>query len=235
LFLAEQIEALIVLNHEAYVPKGWHTFLLMTMFSLIGLVILTLGKKILPMMQAVSGILHILFFVILTVVLLAMSKKASSRFVWTQLENAGGWSNQGISFCIGLLLPAFSISGADGCVHMSEEVRNAAWNIPRAFVWTLIINGTMAFAFMVVCLYCITDINAVLDSPTGFPIIAIFYQATGSNAATTILDIMMIMIQIPCSFCLLAAASRLAWSFSREHGFPGSKTLAKVTTLLKIE
>ena len=134
-----------------------------------------------------------------------------------------------------LYLPAFSISGADGCVHMSEEVRNAAWNIPRAFVWTLIINGTMAFAFMVVCLYCITDIDAVLDTPTGFPIIAIFYQATGSNAATTVLDIMMIMIQIPCSFCLLAAASRLAWSFSREHGFPGSKSLAKVTTPFKIE
>ena len=232
MFIAEQIEALIVLHHESYVPKGWHTFLLMTLFSLIGFFMLTFGKKILPTLQTVSGVLHIVFFVILMVVLLAMSEKASSSFVWTEFVNNSGWSNNGISFCIGLLLPAFSISGADGCVHMAEEVRNAAWNIPRVFVYTLLINGTMAFAFMVTCLYCITDVSAVLDTPTGFPIIQIFAQATGSNAAATVLDVMMMVIQVTCSFCLLAAASRLAWSFSREHGFPGSKALAKVSAPL---
>lgn len=201
----------------------------MILFSFIGLIVLMFGQKLLPIIQTVSGVMHVVFFIILMVVLLAMSQKASTEYVWTSLANEGGWSSQGISFCIGLLLPAFSISGADGCVHMAEEVRNASWNIPRAFVWTLVINGTMAWAFMIVCLYCITDVTTVLDSPTGFPIIAIFYQATGSNAATTIMDIMMILIQIPCSFCLLAAASRLAWSFSREDGFPGAKTLAKVS------
>jgi choline transport protein len=227
-FLAEQIEALIVLNHSSYVPKSWHTFLLMTMFSLIGLVMLTVGKKVLPIMQTVSGVMHIVFFLIITIILLVMSKKAPSEFVWTKFVNNSGWSNNGISFCIGLLLPAFSISGADGCVHMAEEVRDASRNIPRAFVYTLLINGTMAFVFMVVSLYCITDLDAVLNTPTGFPIIEIFYQATGSAAAATILDVMMMVIQVTCSFCLLAAASRLAWSFSREEGFPGAKTLAKV-------
>ena len=217
-----------MLNHSTYVPKGWHTFLLMTMFSLVGLVMLTVGKKALPVMQTVSGLMHIAFFLIITIVLLAMSNKASSGFVWTKFVNNSGWSNNGISFCIGLLLPAFSISGADGCVHMSEEVRNASWNIPRAFVYTLLINGIMAFVFMVVSLYCITDLDAVLDTPTGFPIIEIFYQATKSTAAATIMDVMMMSIQVTCSFCLLAAASRLAWSFSREEGFPGAKTLAKV-------
>jgi amino acid transporter len=228
-FLAEQIEALIVLNHSSYTPKSWHTFLLMTMFSLIGLVMLTVGKKALPVMQTVSGVTHIIFFLIITIVLLAMSKKAPSDFVWTKFVNNSGWSNNGISFCIGLLLPAFSISGADGCVHMAEEVRNASRNIPRAFVYTLLINGIMAFVFMVVSLYCITDLDSVLDSPTGFPIIEIFYQATKSRAAATIMDVMMMSIQVTCSFCLLAAASRLAWSFSREEGFPGAKTLAKVS------
>ncbi|KAI1612030.1 amino acid/polyamine transporter I [Exophiala viscosa] len=233
-FLAEQIEGLIVLNHSSYVPKSWHTFLLMIMFSLVGLVMLTLGKKALPVMQTVSGITHIVFFLVITIVLLSMSKKASSEFVWTKFVNNSGWSNNGVSFCIGLLLPAFSISGADGCVHMSEEVRNASLNIPRAFVYTLLINGTMAFAFMVVSLYCITDLDTVLDTPTGFPIIQIFYQATNSKAAATIMDVMMMTIQITCSFCLLAAASRLAWSFSREGGFPGAKTLAKVDPRLEV-
>lgn len=218
-----------MLHVDSYEPKGWQTFLLMALFSLIGLVMLTLGQKVLPILQTVSGVMHIVFFVVIMVVLLAMSEKASSEFVWTKFENNSGWSNNGISFCIGLLLPAFSISGADGCVHMAEEVRNAALNIPRAFVYTLLINGTMAFAFMVTCLYCITDVEAVLSTPTGFPIIQIFVQATGSTAAATVLDVMMMAIQVCCSFCLLAAASRLAWSFSREDGFPGAKTLAKVS------
>ncbi|KAL6244559.1 hypothetical protein RBB50_008801 [Rhinocladiella similis] len=233
-FLAEQIEALIVLNHSSYVPKGWHTFLLMTMFSLIGLAMLSFGKKILPVMQTVSGVLHIAFFLIIIIVLLSMSEKAPSKFVWTHFVNNSGWPNNGISFCIGLLLPAFSISGADGCVHMAEEVRNASLNIPRAFVYTLLINGTMAFAFMVVSLYCITDLDSVLSTPTGFPIIEIFRQATKSTAAATIMDVMMMLIQATCSFCLLAAASRLAWSFSREEGFPGARTLAKVNSRLEV-
>lgn len=201
----------------------------MTMFSLIGLAMLSFGKKILPVMQTVSGVLHIAFFLIIIIVLLSMSEKAPSKFVWTHFVNNSGWPNNGISFCIGLLLPAFSISGADGCVHMAEEVRNASLNIPRAFVYTLLINGTMAFAFMVVSLYCITDLDSVLSTPTGFPIIEIFRQATKSTAAATIMDVMMMLIQATCSFCLLAAASRLAWSFSREEGFPGARTLAKVS------
>jgi choline transport protein len=201
----------------------------MAAFSLLNLVVNTVGKRLLPMIQMVSGVLHVLFFFIIMIVLLATSKKASSGFVWTTFQNSGGWSNNGVSFCIGLLLPAFSISGADGCVHMAEEVRNASRNIPKAFVLTLVINGTMAFLIMVVSLYCITDLDAVLNTATGFPIIEIFYQATGSTAAATIMDVMMMVVQVSCSFCLLAAASRLAWSFSREQGFPGSHFLSKVT------
>lgn len=234
LFITEQISGLIVLNYPSYVPKGWHLFLWMVFFSLFNLVVHTYGKRILPMLQAASGVAHILFFLIIVIVLLALSKKAPSSFVWTKFENNGGWPNNGISFCIGLLLPAFSISGADGCVHMAEEVRNANWNIPRVFVYTLLINGTMAFVIVVVCLYSITDLKQVLDSRTGFPIIQIFYNATQSYAGTTILDLMMVSIQITCSLCLCAASSRLAWSFSRENGFPGSAWLRKVHPKFKV-
>ncbi len=138
---------------------------------------LTFGKRILPKLQTASMICHILFFFIIVVVLLALSKKASSTFVWTDFQNNGGWGpkNNGISFCIGLLLPAFSISGADGCVHMAEEVRHANRNIPRAFIWTLVINGTMAFVMAVVCLYCIVDVEAVLNSRTGYAFIVHLY------------------------------------------------------------
>ena len=124
----------------------------MILFTALNLLVHTFGKRILPKLQTVSMVCHILFFFVIIIVLLVMSKKASSTFVWTDFQNNGGWKNDGISFCIGLLLPAFSISGADGCVHMAEEVRNANRNIPRAFIWTLVVNGTMAFVIMVVCL-----------------------------------------------------------------------------------
>jgi choline transport protein len=219
---------IVALNHPAYVEKGWHIFLIMVCFSLFNLVVHTYGRRILPALQAASGVAHILFFIIIVVVILALTPKAPSSFVWTEFKNTGGWSSNGISFCIGLLLPAFSISGADGCVHMAEEVRNASWNIPRVFVYTLLINGTMAFGIVVVCLYAITDLDQVLDTRTGFPIIQILYNATGSYAGTTILDLMMVAIQITCSLCLCAASSRLAWSFSRENGFPGANFMKKV-------
>lgn len=39
--------------------------------------------------------------------------------------------------------------GADASVHLAEEVTNAAVNIPRAIVCSMLINGLVGFVMMV--------------------------------------------------------------------------------------
>ena len=47
---------------------------------------------------------------------------------------------------------------------MSEEIENAALNVPRAIVTTMILNGSTGFAMVLAVLFCIGDIKSVLVS-----------------------------------------------------------------------
>lgn len=160
-----------------------------------------------------------LFFFIIMVSILATSKKASNADVWQTFINAGGWSNNGVSFCIGFLTPAFALAGVDGVVHMSEETHRAPVNIPRAMIWSVVINGVAAFAYILTILYAITDINEVLTigTNTGFPIIGVFQLATSNTRAATAMLCGVIIIFTMALFGIQASTARLTWAFARDQ------------------
>jgi amino acid transporter len=64
--------------------------------------------------------------------------------------------------------------GADASVHLAEEVADAARTIPRVITMSMILNGLVGFVMIVTLLFCLGDVNSVLDSTTGFPFIQIF-------------------------------------------------------------
>jgi choline transport protein len=111
---------------------------------------------------------------------------------------------------------------------MSEEVRNAPIVVPRILVQTIAINGGLSFTFVLVLLFCIGDIQAATNSPTGYPIIQIFYQATGSVRASTAMMASITSIGMASSIGVVASVSRLTWAFARDGGLPFSKFFAHV-------
>ena len=77
---------------------------------------------------------------------------------------------------------------------MAEEVANASVAIPRAIMLSVLINGSLGFGMLIGILYCAGDIDAALNSPTGYPYIEIFYQGTGSMSGTlTMCSILLII------------------------------------------
>jgi choline transport protein len=114
---------------------------------------------------------------------------------------------------------------------MSEEVRNAPIVIPQILVQTIAINGGLAFTFALVLLFCIGDIEKAMNTPTGYPIIQIFYQATGSVKATTAMMASITIIGMGSSIGVVASVSRLTWAFARDGGLPYSKFFAHVRPL----
>jgi choline transport protein len=111
---------------------------------------------------------------------------------------------------------------------MSEEVRDSAKTIPKILIWTIVINGVLAFAFLLAILFCIGNVENALDTPTGYPIIEIFYQATGSVKAATAMECAIIIIAFCSTFAILASVSRLTWAFARDGGLPFSDFFAYV-------
>ena len=160
-----------------------------------------------------------LFFIIIMIAILATSQKASNAAVWQTFVNAGGWPNDGVSFCLGFLTPAFALAGVDSVVHMAEETHHASVNIPRAMIWSIVINGITGFGFILTVLYAITDINEVLaiGTNTGFPIIGVFQQATGNPHAATAMLCAVIITFTMAVFGAQASTSRLTWAFARDQ------------------
>jgi amino acid transporter len=69
----------------------------------------------------------------------------------------------------------------------AEEIENAASVIPRSMLVTVALNGGLGFAMLIATLYCLGDLNAALNTPTGYPFIEIFYSATQSTGGATAL------------------------------------------------
>ena len=69
------------------------------------------GIRLLPAIELVGGICHVLFFVIVLITLVVLSPKQQASFVFTKFLNNGGWPSDGVSFCVGLLTAVYSLSG----------------------------------------------------------------------------------------------------------------------------
>ena len=161
--------------------------------------------------------------------MLASSKKAPSKDVWATFINAGGW-NDGVSFCLGFVTPAFALAGVDAVVHLSEETYSAPLNIPRAMIWSVVINGAAGFLYIIAILYAITDADTVLSTPTGYPIIGVFLEAfTNNTSAVTAAMVGIILVFSMMLFGCVCSVSRLIWAFSRDKGLPFSDFFSRIT------
>src|ERR1700730_16139418 len=96
------------------------------------------------------------------------------------------------------------------------------------------LNSIMQWAFMVAVMFCIGDISAVTTTPTGLPIIEVYWEATKSVHATNLLVVMMALILFISLFNIFASVSRLTWAFARDNGLPFSKTFSYVHPTLNI-
>jgi len=115
---------------------------------------------------------------------------------------------------------------------MSEEIKGAARTVPKAMFWSIIINGFLAFGMLLAILYCQGDIEAAVETPTGYPFIAIFASGVQSIGGATA----MVSITVFMAWCnaigALASASRMMWSFARDNGLPFSLQLSRVSCLI---
>jgi amino acid transporter len=228
--IATMIQALAILNYPGYDAQRWHATLIMIGFALVAALGNTFGKRLLPLWETLGGLLHVVFFFVVMIGILATSTKASDHDVWGTFINGGGWPSDGVSFCLGFLTPAFALAGVDAVVHMSEEAHNAPLNVPRAMIWSVVINGTAGFAYILTVLYSITDTDTVLNTPTGYPIVAVFLQATDNQKAATAMLTAVIIVFTMNLFGIVASVSRLIWAFSRDRGLPFSATLSHITS-----
>jgi amino acid transporter len=101
---------------------------------------------------------------------------------------------------------------------MAEEVNDASRTLPKVIIWAVITNAAMLILVGITYVFCIGNVQQVLNTPTYQPVIQVFYNATRSKAGTTVMCVVIIVIFISACVGQVATASRQMWSFARDGG-----------------
>ncbi|KAK6537799.1 hypothetical protein TWF694_010705 [Orbilia ellipsospora] len=185
--------------------------------------------KALPATATAALYTSLISMVVITITVLAKSNpKNSPAFVFGTFKNENGWPSPFIAFVVGLINPNWSFACLDAATHLAEEVSQPERVIPIAILGTVGIGFVTSFLYSISMFFAIKDINSVYYSPTGVPILEIFNQALGSIPGAVVLEVLIICTGFGCMISCHTWQARLAWSFSRDRGLPGSKYWAVV-------
>ena len=102
-FVGTIIQGLIILNYPKYVAHPWHGTLLCWAVIAVAVFINTVLSGLLPMIENLVLVVHVLGFVAVLVPLVCLSPHGSTTSVFQTSLNAGGWPTQGISYCVGFI------------------------------------------------------------------------------------------------------------------------------------
>ncbi|KAI1471073.1 putative GABA permease [Daldinia caldariorum] len=215
------LQSVIILLKSDYTPKPWQAVLFLWAVLAFAVFINTVASKTLAYFEGLILVLHVLGFFAVLIPLVYLSPHGDAS-LFTTFVNAGGWPTQGLSFVVGLPAAVFSLIGADSAVHMAEEIRNASTVVPQAITTSIVLNGVFGFAMMIAYLFCLGDLDAVLESQTtlGYPFLYVFQVGTGSTPGAAVLGLIIVVLGVCSTVGVLASSSRMLWSFSRDRGVP---------------
>ena len=219
---------LIVLTAPTYNPQPWHSVMLYWAVILFGVSVNTVIGRWLPKFEGLILILHIFGFFAIMLPLVILGPHAQPSEVFKTFINGGNWPTDGLSFFVGLLGNVFAFFGADGAIHMSEEIKNAAVVVPKAIVFSIVLNGFLGFGIALALIFCIGDIDAALNTKTDFPFIEIFYQAVQDITGAALMTSLIITLSLCATVGIVASASRQLWAFSRDRAVPGWEHIQRV-------
>ncbi|KAK0122768.1 hypothetical protein ONS96_009803 [Cadophora gregata f. sp. sojae] len=228
-FLAASIiQGMVVLNNDSYVPTRWQGTLIFYALIFVIVFINTFLARWLPKIEGLILIFHVLGFFAILIPLVYLAPHGSPKDVFVTFVNGGGWSSDGLSWFVGIVTGVFAFLGADSACHMSEEIHNASTVVPNVMMFSLVLNGVLGFAMLIAVLFCLGSIDDALATPTGFPFIEIFLQATNSTAGATAMTCIVMLLMAAAAIGVMATASRMLWAFARDNGVPFSNQLGRV-------
>lgn len=218
-FTAYIIQGIVSENYPTYVPQRWHLTLMIIAMLLIQALMNMYTFRLIPWIEALAGVLHVVLFIIFIGVLWGTAPtRHSANFVFLEGSAYSGWNSRYVSWNLGLLTPIWGFVGFDGAIHMSEEVKNSRQAVPRAIFWTIALNGIMAYAVTLTILYCMGPMEDVLSSP--YPIFTILQNCTGSLAVATAMTCGLLLISLSATLGSVTSVSRLTWAWARDGGLP---------------
>lgn len=130
-------------------------------------------------------------------------------------------------FALGLLLPAYTITGFDASAHVAEETVGAAVNVPKGIVRSVLVSGIFGWLMLIVVVVVMRDPEAVAAQGAQAFTYAVRSVLNESTAVPLLVAIG--IAQYLCGLAIVTSASRMTFAFARDGGLPMSKLLRWVS------
>ncbi|KAI7363519.1 amino acid transporter [Hortaea werneckii] len=227
IIIPQILTAPIIHYNPAHVSKPWHIFLIYQAGSAACLLHNVFALRQSMWIFNLIFALSVATFFVATVTCLARAPGfQSNQSVWVTFFNRTGWESEGVVFLTGILSPGYMYAGLDGAIHLAEESKNPTTAVPRALLSTWIVGFLTSFVVAIACMYTAQDFDKIASTPTGFPIFELFRQAMRSDAASTVMLVVMLLAVFAALAGCQQTASRLTWAFARDRGLFGSSKLS---------
>lgn len=219
--------------------KGWLNFVIYLGVVFVLTIINVVGcrrEHILPWINNFVGIWFAGLFVVLSLaMLISVGIKSGlsfqpGSFVFGEWINQTGWSD-GVVWFTGLVQAAYGLTAFDSVIHMVEEIPAPRQNAPRV-IWMAVTFGAITgFIFMVVCLFCIQNVDRVTGA--NLPFVELLLETVGLKGTATLIALF-IFNGLGQGIGILTTASRLTWGFARDGGLPWSPYFSHVDPVWQV-
>jgi amino acid transporter len=144
-------------------------------------------------------------------------------------------ADYGAAFVGAALVGLFMFYGFEACGDVAEEVGDAAREVPKAMILTILVGGLSALASFAGYVLAASPelLAATAAGENADPIGTILKDVLGDTGARLFLVVAVVAF-ISCCLSLQAAASRLLHSFARDKMLPASGWLGKISDRSKI-
>ncbi|KAF2276823.1 amino acid transporter [Westerdykella ornata] len=214
----------------------WQVYLLFLAITLLCNAVSALGNKWLPWLDTFAIFWTFAGVIAIVICTLAIAKNGrnDASYVFGEFNpSLSGWP-AGWSFCIGLLQAAYVTSSTGMIISMCEEVRHPSTQVPKAMVYTILLNLACGCLFLIPLLFVMPDQEFLANLASGQPLPPIIYNAVGHAGGTFALTIPLLVLGILCGIACTTAASRCTWAFARDGAIPGAQWWKTVNARLDV-
>ncbi len=130
-------------------------------------------------------------------------------------------------FLLGLLLPAYTLTGFDASAHAAEETVGASVHVPRGIVRSVMVSGAFGWVMLCAVVLAAPDLGEAANQGKGAFAWVVGGALPGWLAKALFLAIA--LAQYLCGLAAVTSASRMAFAFARDGGLPFSALLRRVS------
>lgn len=195
-----------------------------------------LGVRAVSRLTDFSGYWILFLATLLTVALFAAARDFAPSRLLTFSNFSGAASGENpvwppteslaVLFALGLLLPAYTITGFDASAHASEETVGAAHSVPRGIVRSVVVSGVAGWAMLVAVVLAMPSLDQAARQGEGVFLWTLREALPGP--LVTLLCAGILLAQYLCGLATVTSASRMLFAFARDGGTPAWRELRRI-------